>query len=136
MAYPTISEKGVPPLLDNLKAKKVIKNQIFAFYLVKKGQETEKRKSVLTIGYYDKTKYTGDLLWNPVKYKHLYTVKLDDIKINGKSTNICNEIKYGPDGCLITFDSGSVSNSIPDIAVKVLVQKGVPINFVPCKNAE
>jgi hypothetical protein len=43
----------------------------------------------LTFGYYDRTKFTGDIHWNPIKIKYMFGVPLDDILINGKATNIC-----------------------------------------------
>ena len=61
-------------------------NNLFAFYL------TPSRLSVdsdLTFGYYDKTKFKGELKWHPVVFKFMYGMKLDDIKMNGKSLGIC-----------------------------------------------
>ena len=44
----------------------------------------------MTMGYYDKSKIKGDIHWNPVEYKYMYGIKLDDIMVNGKKLNICN----------------------------------------------
>jgi hypothetical protein len=46
--------------------------------------------SDLTLGYYDKEKFTGDIAWNDVLFKYMYGVKLDDLKVNGKSTGVCD----------------------------------------------
>ena len=35
--------------------------------------------SELTLGYYDKSKYVGDLHWIPVEKQHMFAFKLDDI---------------------------------------------------------
>jgi len=56
MAYPELAESGVTPVFDNMIKQKLLKNNIFAFYLTTNAQETE---SDLTFGYYDKTKFTG-----------------------------------------------------------------------------
>ena len=40
---------------------------MFAFYLSSKQDENMGLKSDLTLGYYDKTKFTGDIHWSPVK---------------------------------------------------------------------
>jgi hypothetical protein len=50
---------------------KVLKNNIFAFYLTMNNQKLE---SDLTFGYYDKTKFKGDLVWHPVVFKYMYGI--------------------------------------------------------------
>jgi len=36
MAYPALAEKGVKPIFDEMKDQKLLKNNIFAFYLTSK----------------------------------------------------------------------------------------------------
>jgi phytepsin len=73
-------------------------------------------KSDMTFGYYDKAKYEGNIHWNDIKYKYMFGVKMDDIKIGGKSTGVCSDGKE----CLITFDSGTSLMSMPKYAVEKL----------------
>ena len=61
-----------------------MKSNMFAFYLTKGGDDSD-----LTLGYYDKTKFKGDLHWNDIKFKYMFGVQLDDVKVNGKSTGVC-----------------------------------------------
>jgi hypothetical protein len=68
MAYPALAEKGVTPVFDEMKNQKLLKDNIFAFYLTSKKSEHAGNKSDLTFGYYDKAKCEGDVHWNPVKY--------------------------------------------------------------------
>jgi len=68
--------------------------------------------SMLSLGYYDKTKYKGELKWYKINYQQLYGVKLDDILINGKSYGFCSK-KRNNDDCMVTFDSGSTYASFP-----------------------
>lgn len=72
-------------------------------------------ESELTFGYYDKSKFVGDLTWHPVRFKYMYGLQLDDLLINGKSLGFC-----GPNGinkkCLITVDSGTTMVSMPSWA--------------------
>jgi hypothetical protein len=49
----------------------LLKNNMFAFYL---GAVAEQGESDLTFGYYDKTKFEGDLVWNPVKLKYMFGI--------------------------------------------------------------
>jgi hypothetical protein len=85
----------------------------------------------MTFGYYDKEKFKGEMHWNDVKFKYMYGVQLDDIKFNGKSTNVCKD-----KDCLITFDSGTSLMSFPTWATQKMMQAKLPTaNFVvPCKS--
>jgi len=105
-----------------------MKSNMFAFYLTSSGDDSD-----LTLGYYDKTKFKGDLSWNDVQYKYMYGVKLDDLKVNGESTGICKT-----KDCLITFDSGTSLMSIPGFAGESLAQQNIPTfdNTSKCKNAK
>lgn len=51
----------------------------------------------------------------------MYGVKLDDIKVNGKSSKVCEDRPAGKD-CLITFDSGTSLMSVPTFATKKLIE--------------
>ncbi len=61
----------------------------------------------------------------------MFGVKLDDVKINGKSTGVCTGKE-----CLITFDSGTSPMSMPTTAVEQLRKQGIPssANIVDCKS--
>merc|ERR1711990_1426524 len=109
MGYPSLGEPGVTPMFDELINQKILKNNLFAFSFARGTTASD-----LTLGYYDKEKFTGDIAWNDVKFKYMYGVKLDDVKVNGKSTGVCDTGKE----CLITFDSGTSLMSIPSYATK------------------
>lgn len=47
---------------------KLLKENLFAFYLTSKAQEAVGMKSDLTFGYYDKSKFEGEIHWNTVEY--------------------------------------------------------------------
>lgn len=78
----------------------------------------------MTFGYYDKTKFSGDIDWHPVDYKYMYGVPFDDILVNGKSVGVC---KDRSEKCLMTFDSGTSLMSIPKFAAKRFVENGLPV---------
>ena len=59
---------------------------MFSFYL---GPASANGESDLTFGYYDKTKFKGDLVWHPVEFKYMFGLKLDDILVNGTSIGLC-----------------------------------------------
>lgn len=91
----------------------LLKSNMFAFYLTNKDSGVD---SDLTLGYFDKAKFKGEMNWNDVKFKYMYGVKLDDMKVNGKSTGVCEGKE-----CLITFDSGTSLMSLPTFAENMLV---------------
>ena len=102
---------------------------MFAFYFTGKDSGIP---SDLTLGYYDKEKFTGEINWNPVQYKHMFGVQLDDIKVAGESLGICE----GRENCLITFDSGTSLMSVPKYAEELINKKGIPSfdNVVKCES--
>ena len=61
MAYPALAEKGVTPVFDEMIEQKLLKSNVFAFYLTSKQDEAAGKKSDLTFGYYDKSKFSGNI---------------------------------------------------------------------------
>ena len=82
---------------------------MFAFYMTTPGQ---KKESDITFGYYDKTKYKGNLEWHPVLFKYLFGIRLDDVKLNGKSLGFCGPAGQNPN-CLLAIDTGTSTISMP-----------------------
>jgi len=78
-------------------------------------------KSDLTLGYYDRAKFKGNIHWNDIKFKYMFGVQLDDVLVGGKSTHLCKNRE-----CLITFDSGTSLMSMPSFATTELTKQGVP----------
>lgn len=88
-------------------------------------------KSDMTFGYYDKQKFKGEITWHNVDYKYMFGVKMDDVKVGGKSLNMCEG-----KSCLITFDSGTSLMSFPTWGAQKLIDNKLPTanNIVPCNN--
>ena len=62
---------------------------MFAFYIISKNNfDKVGVQPEMTIGYYDRAKFEGDINWHPVVRQYMYLVKLDDIKINGKRNGL------------------------------------------------
>ena len=114
MAYPEFAEHDVTPVFDSMMEQNLLKHKMFSFYLTAADQ---KHDSELTFGYYDKTKFEGEIAWHDAVYRMMFGVVLDDVLIDGKSMGWC-----GPDGkkekCLITVDSGTSYMSLPSFAYK------------------
>ena len=123
MAYPSLAEKGIKPMFDEMIDQKLLKHNIFAFYFTTKQAEKLGIRSDLTFGYYDRAKFTGQIDWHQIQYQYMFGVRLDDIKIDGKSIGVCK----GRKECLITFDSGTSLMSIPSSAKKLFQDANVPL---------
>lgn len=82
----------------------LVKSNLFAFYLTSKNDGVE---SDITFGYYDTSKFTGKINWNKVISNEFYIIKLDDLKIGGKSLGLCGKNGLLKKDCLVTVDSGS-----------------------------
>jgi len=123
MGYPSLAEPGVKPVFDEMIDQKLLKDNIFAFYFTSKQAEASGMQSDMTFGYYDKSKFKGDMVWHPVEYKYMYGVRLDDVLFNGVSAGVC---KDRPEGCLMTFDSGTSLMSMPTFATAALAKKRIP----------
>ena len=48
---------------------------MFAFYLTSKDSGVD---SDMTLGYFDKEKFTGEMNWNDVKFKYMFGVQMDE----------------------------------------------------------
>ena len=79
-------------------------------------EEMDGLDSELTFGYYDKSKYTGDMVWHPILHRLMFGIQLDDIMVNGQPMNLCTNMENNP--CLITVDSGTSEMTMPSWAVK------------------
>ena len=76
----------------------------------------------MTLGFYDTSKFKGELQWYPVEDKYGYGIRLQDIKVKGQDLNICE----GKSNCLLTIDSGSSAIAFPEWGVEKMLSKGYP----------
>jgi len=79
LAFDSISIDKTPTPLKNLIDQGKSDKGMFAFYL---GDEAD---GELTIGGYDETKYTGDLVWEPLSQATYWEIDLDDVSAGGTS---------------------------------------------------
>jgi len=75
---------GIPLMDEMIKQKKLLKN-VFSFYLT----HNEEEQSELLFGAIDHDKYEGHLKCHQVRDKLFWSLKLEDIKLNGKSLGLC-----------------------------------------------
>ena len=132
LGYPSLAQNGAIPMFDNLMASNSLTDNVFGFYMVNDFEEHFGLKSEMTLGYIDLTKFTGELQWHPVRFQYMYGMKLDDIKMNGKSLGLCEGRE-----CLVTIDSGTSHLAMPSWAYEASKGK-VPLRDtgIACTSTE
>jgi len=127
LAYPKMAESGVEPFFDAIMREKVLENNIFAFYMSMNPMEDD---SELTFGFYDDKRFKAETLkWHPVADKLFWSLRLDDIKVNGVPLNICKDKV-----CLVTPDTGTSMSTMPSWAFKIFEEKTYT-NPLSCEEA-
>lgn len=111
LAYPEMSSLNLP-IMDSMMQQGLLEKNIFAFYMAMNAED----QSELVFGGYDESKYIGDIVWHPVVDKLFWSLKLDDIKLNGIPLNICED----KSDCMITPDSGTSLMTMPSWALKIM----------------
>lgn len=133
LGYPEAADGGVSPLMDTVMKQHLLTSNVFSFYLP--PLKDKDKKPEVTLGYYDKSKFTGDIDWHAVKLKYMFGVRLDDIKVNGKPLGICKTLNKP---CTFAIDSGMTHMSVPPQSLKRFKEANVPIgtNMVECDRKE
>ena len=86
MAYPTFAEEGVTPFFEALRQSGKLDKEVHSWYLSDNPDEM----SEIMMGGWNEEKFDiNKLEWHPVVHQLFWAVKLDDIKIGGKSTGLC-----------------------------------------------
>lgn len=118
LAYPKMSERGVTPFFEGLKDAGLLydqsgkPNNVFSFYM----STNQEDQSELIFGGWNPNRILKNekIIWHPVVDKLFFAIKLDDIKIGGKSLDICKD-----KDCTMTPDSGTSALCMPDWAYRI-----------------
>jgi Eukaryotic aspartyl protease len=81
LAYPTMANTvdiDAKPLFDNMISQRLLKENIFAFYMSLCHEES----SELVFGWADETKYQGPIVWHPVIHKYFWSLRLVQWEVN------------------------------------------------------
>ena len=106
MAYPQFAERGVTPLFDGLMQSRQLAKNVHSWYLSYNPDE----ESEILFGGWDKHRFRGDLQWHPVLHKLFWSIKLDDVLVDGISTGFC---KRKGANCMACPDSGTSFQTFP-----------------------
>jgi hypothetical protein len=113
ISYPM---KGIPEanLFDNLVRQGLLQKNVIGYYL---NGETGKGK--MTFGYIDDNLYEGELNKVPVTGDDRWSVKIDDVIINGQHMKVCEKF------CRAIIDTGATDISIPSHIYEKISRKFV-----------
>lgn len=115
MAYPTMAERGIKPFFDTLIDNGVLHDDVgnpsnvFAFYM----STNQKDQSELTLGGWNPERIVKneEITWHDVVDQLFWSLRLDDIKVGGKSLGLCDHRE-----CWMTPDSGTSQLCMPEWA--------------------
>ena len=99
-------------------SKKYLKTNVFSWYLSHNLAE----QSELIFGDINKDRFSGEMRYHKVIDKRFFTIALDDILVDGKSTGFCKNAKPK---CKAAPDSGSTAFGVPE-EFKKQIDKIIP----------
>lgn len=111
MAYPILSVGKVPPLFDSIMAAKLLKQNIFSFYINRDPKAAVGGE--LTLGGFDQQYFDGDLHYLNVTRKAYWQIKMDKVML-GDSLTLCKS------GCEAIVDTGTSMITGPSQEIQAL----------------
>ena len=119
LGYPDLASYDNVPVFDSIINNKLLDKNIISFYY----SYNEDEDGEIGLGYINKDKYKGKLRYYDVIDKYYWTIKLDDILINGKSLNLCDKEL----GCKVVLDTGTTLITGPSRDLKILLDN-IPVS--------
>jgi len=122
LAYPSMAAYNQTPVFDSIIEKRLLTNNLMTFHY----SYNENTNGQITLGYIDKSKYTGEIFYYDVVDKYYWTIHLKDILYDGKSLGLC------AGGCKAVIDTGTTLNTGPTEQLRTLLER-IPVEN-DCKN--
>mmetsp|Transcript_9686 Transcript_9686/g.27182 ORF Transcript_9686/g.27182 Transcript_9686/m.27182 type:complete len:410 (+) Transcript_9686:87-1316(+) len=124
LAFPSIAVDEVMPPWQNTIAQGLVDEQIFQFWLSRNGESVQGGE--LLLGGTDSSRWTGDVTYVDVFSKTYWSIRTDDILMDGESLNFCPT-----EGCKSICDSGTSLLTGPTEDIAVINNKlGCKTNFL------
>jgi cathepsin D len=111
LGFPGMAAYDVVPVFDMIINLKELDKNIMSFYY----SYNENSDGEVCFGQINKDRYIGELEYYPLVEKYYWTIKMDDVKIAGKSLKLCKS------GCLAVVDTGTTLISAPTNDLKILL---------------
>ncbi|KAJ1165440.1 hypothetical protein NDU88_005868 [Pleurodeles waltl] len=111
LGYPSLAVAGAVPVFDKIMDQKLVEEPVFSFHLNR--NQVSGRGGELILGGIDHSLYKGAIHWIPVTKKSYWQIKIDNVKIQGRTV-------FCPDGCQAIVDSGTSLITGPSAQIKKL----------------
>ena len=122
MAYPNFAEKGVTPFFEALRQSGQLEKEVHSWYLSNNPDE----QSEITMGGWNEEKFDKSKLeWHPVVNKLFWAIKLDDVKVGGVSTGLCQQKGVN---CTVAPDSGTSTLTMPTMHLQKFSEQHQPFS--------
>jgi hypothetical protein len=127
LSFPSLSMAHQPVLFDNVESQHLLKYPMFSFYYSHK----KSKPSSINFGYPKKAHYKGKIQWVDVDKPMYWQLRLTDIKIGGKSMNLCPT-----HDCKLVVDTGTHLFTTPTKHLSTILTEigagcsGKPVTFV------
>ena len=110
LCLPSIAAEGTTPLFDTIIKQRLLKANLFSFYLSPLGGPSH-----VFFGGYSPELLASPVAWVPVVPSVYWEVRLADIDVDGTPLRVCP-----PAGCKLAVDSGTSLFTGPSVAVREL----------------
>ncbi|GME84590.1 unnamed protein product [Ambrosiozyma monospora] len=110
LAYDAVSANHMVPPIFNAINRGLLDEPQFSFYLG--DNRKSKDGGIFTIGGVDKSKFTGEITWLPVRRKAYWEVKLDGLRLGDEYANL--------EGYGAAIDTGTPLMTLPSQLAEIL----------------
>lgn len=93
--------------------------QIFSMYYAASAYGSKTRDGEVTFGAMKESRMDGPITWSPVSVDGYWQIKIDDVLVDGKPSNLCDS----KTGCQAAVDSGSSLILGPSMLIGALTKK-------------
>jgi len=117
LGFPPMAAYDVIPVFDNIIKSKKLKRNVMSFYY----SHNEQYDGEVIFGNTNSDRYYDRILYYPLIEEYYWTIKMEDVRLNGRSVGLCKN------GCLAVVDTGTTLISAPTEDLKNLL-KNISIN--------
>ena len=110
LGYPSVTMQNVSGVLRSMITEDLVEQPVFGFYFKKPESFSNKTGAYgeLTLGGSDPNHFVDKLSYVPVDGEAYWQIKMDGVKIDGKTSEFCSE------GCVVLLDTQSPFFAVPD----------------------
>jgi hypothetical protein len=128
LSFPSISKTNSVPFFDNIISQQLLDYNIFSLFL----SEREDDSNIL-FGSVEKDYMSSNFTFIDVVSETYWEIDIEDILINGKQTNICDDLRQSTDRCGVAIDSGTSLYAAPSDIIYDLLNDKLQID-TKCSN--